>query len=293
MYNPFSEKTEEHENDSQLIRKIMCGSRRDVEKLILRHQAWIYNISLKMVMDSKDAEDITQEILIKMLTKLSTYNPLKASFRTWLYRIVANHVINMKKKKYELIFTSFDQNASMQKKIPDQISDSSPEFKILTEELKIKCWTALLLCLNRRHRLVFILSEIFNVKDAFGSEIVNISKVNYRNMLSRSRKKLSNYINSQCGLINEENPCNCSRKLNGFIKKEFINPDHVWFYQDKVKKIKDVVYDKMEKLENFKKLSSMARYREHPFYESPDFEKWLSNTISNADFREIIRLDLH
>jgi RNA polymerase sigma factor (sigma-70 family) len=57
--------------------------------LIARHQAWIYNIVLRMVYNPYDAEDATQEILIKLLNSLSTFEG-RSQFRTWLYRIVVN-----------------------------------------------------------------------------------------------------------------------------------------------------------------------------------------------------------
>src|SRR5438067_13843326 len=47
-----------------------------------------------------DAEDVTQEILIKLTTKLSTYEG-RSSFRTWLYRIAVNHVLNIKRRRVE------------------------------------------------------------------------------------------------------------------------------------------------------------------------------------------------
>jgi len=41
---------------------------------------------------------VTQEVLIKVITKLSTFKG-KSKFRTWLYRIVSNHVLNMKRRR--------------------------------------------------------------------------------------------------------------------------------------------------------------------------------------------------
>lgn len=46
MYNPFVEKKGEHENDLRIIRLVLEGSRKELEKLVFRHQAWIYNIAL-------------------------------------------------------------------------------------------------------------------------------------------------------------------------------------------------------------------------------------------------------
>ena len=104
--------------DSELVTSAQQGNRTALEELIRRHQLWIYNIALRMVGYPPDAEDITQEILIKMMTKLSTFQG-KSSFRTWLYRIVANHVINMKKRGMEYVFSSFDQHGAVHGSAPN------------------------------------------------------------------------------------------------------------------------------------------------------------------------------
>jgi len=293
MFNPFEENIEEHENDIRLSQSILNGSREDLEKLIFRHQAWIYNIALKMVMNPSDAEDVTQEILIKLITKLSTYDWKKASFRTWLYRIVANHVINMKKKKYEYIFTSFEDCVSEIEKMPDEGIDSSPEQNILIEELKIKCWTGMLLCLDRKHRLVFILGAIFDVRDSLGSEVLEISKVNFRKILSRARKKIHNFMNQNCGLINQENPCHCSKKLKGYIRNGFVHPDYIMFYKDTMLKIKDVINENMTGVDRAGSLENLLLFQEHPFYDPPDFKEQISNLVKNDKFRDLMMRNLH
>lgn len=284
MFNPFAEKIEPSENDLMLIEGILTGSREDLEVLVFRHQAWIYNIAVKMVMDPGEAEDITQEILIKIVTKLSTFDPNKSAFRTWLYRIVANHVINMKKQKYEFIFQSFHTCESAIEKIPDETITVSPETKILLEELKIKCWTGMLLCLNRKHRLVFILGEIFEVKDGLGSRIMDISKTNYRKILSRSRKKLHNFMNHKCGLINKKNPCHCEYKLNGFIRNGFIQPDNIQHFQEKAQKIIEAVRKSIDDVREYVGVEKVRMFKEHPFYDPPGFDKWISTLFENGKF---------
>jgi hypothetical protein len=106
MYNPFMEKHDSDGQDQDMINKALKGGSADLENLILRHQAWIYNIALGMTCDASEAEDITQEILIKMITSLSTYDRTKAAFRTWLYRIVANHVLSQRRGRKEEAFSS-------------------------------------------------------------------------------------------------------------------------------------------------------------------------------------------
>src|SRR4029453_12040853 len=99
-FNPFAGASADDADDVALVRRIEGGDREALEALVARHQPWIYNIAVRMVYDPHDAEDVTQEVLIKVLTKLSTFEG-RSRFRTWLYRIVVNHVLNMKRARAE------------------------------------------------------------------------------------------------------------------------------------------------------------------------------------------------
>ena len=89
--------------------------------------------------------------LIKMITKLSTFEG-KSKFRTWLYKIAANHVINVKRRKVEQMVTSFSQYGKELDEIPDtDLADSNTmpaDLKLIVEEAKIGCMTGMLLCLQ-------------------------------------------------------------------------------------------------------------------------------------------------
>src|SRR5262249_43904626 len=106
MLNPFAEVSEETPSDVELVEQAQQGRRSAGEKLVLRHQAWIYNIAVRMVFQPQDAEEVTQEVLVKAVTKLSTFKG-ESKFRTWLYRIAANHVLNMQRRSAETTVTTF------------------------------------------------------------------------------------------------------------------------------------------------------------------------------------------
>lgn len=96
MFNPFSEVVDPGSGDAELVERGVRGDRVALEQLVLRHQAWVYNIAVRMVFHPQDAEEVTQEVLVKAVTRLSTFRG-NSQFRTWLYRIAANHVLNMKR----------------------------------------------------------------------------------------------------------------------------------------------------------------------------------------------------
>src|SRR5437868_11768629 len=152
MFNPFAEVAEGSPTDAELIEQAKNGDRAALEKLVLRHQAWIYNIAVRMVFDPHDAEEVTQEVLVKVITKLSTFKG-ESEFRTWLYRIAANHVLNMRRRSAETRATTFAEFGAAIKRTPDlDLPDrkSVPvDLPVLVEEAKNGCTMGMLLCLER------------------------------------------------------------------------------------------------------------------------------------------------
>src|SRR5437762_13931337 len=98
--NPLADPAPSDLEERVLVARARAGERDALEELVQRHQAWIYNIAIRMLAHPQDAEDATQEVLIKALTRLSSFEG-RSTFRTWLYRIVVNHVLNMKRGRLE------------------------------------------------------------------------------------------------------------------------------------------------------------------------------------------------
>jgi DNA-directed RNA polymerase specialized sigma24 family protein len=77
--NPLADNSPDYE-DQKLVRRARSGDRQALEEPVKRHQAWIYNIAVRMLYHPQDAEDATQEILIRVLTRLSSFEG-RSSFR--------------------------------------------------------------------------------------------------------------------------------------------------------------------------------------------------------------------
>jgi DNA-directed RNA polymerase specialized sigma24 family protein len=105
-HNPPAATPVTDSDDRACVLRAKGGDRAAVEELVARHQAWIYNIAVRMLYHPQDAEDATQEILVKALTALSSYEG-RSSFRTWLYRVVVNHVLNARRGRLEPPTISF------------------------------------------------------------------------------------------------------------------------------------------------------------------------------------------
>ena len=291
MYNPFIVDKSENTKDSELICQVLNGDQGALELLISRHQAWIYNVAFRMVLVAQDAEDLTQEILIKMITKLSTYDCRKASFRTWLYKIVTNHIINMKRRGYEKSILRLENYYSFIETIPDEKITLIPETKLVIEDVMIGCVLGSLLCLDRQQRLVFILGVVFNVTSEQGSEIIGISSDNFRTILSRARAKLYNFMNNKCGLVNEKAPCKCRNKVSEFIRQGWHTVDNINFYRKNATKVNELISKKINRFDNTVHHDFVELYRNHPFYEPPDLTEWLKRTLERQEFKEIFDLN--
>ena len=245
-----------------------------------------------MMADVREAEDATQAILIKMITGLAGYDPERGAFRTWLYRIAANHVINMQRRGAERMMTALADGEDMQaliEELPDPRPTALPEHDILVREARMSCLNGILLCLDRRHRLVFILGVIFAVPDSVGSEILGISKVNFRKMLSRARERIGNFLNRQCGLVDPRNPCRCSRTVDVQMKMGLLKPGKISATEIPVSVV-EILPAEARRFEEGYYSQFIALYRQGPFFEGPDLTAWLQSLLESRECQDPFQL---
>jgi hypothetical protein len=124
-----------------------------------------------------------------------------------------------------------------------------------------------LLCLDGRQRLVFILGEVFQVSDRVGAEIAEVTPANFRQILSRARCDLYEYLRDNCSLVNPQNDCKCARKTRSFIQAGFVDPAKLEFTQTHARKVQEVAARCAHELTEAYMQAGTAVYRNHPFYE--------------------------
>jgi RNA polymerase sigma factor (sigma-70 family) len=291
MIRPLADDYAGDPEDKALVARAKDGDADAVAALVQRHQSWIYNIARRMLYRPDQAEDATQEILIKVVTKLSTFED-RSSFRTWLYRIVVNHVLNVKRVQRAEPLT-FSRYAAALERTPElDLPDPalSPESQLLVDEARIGCTSGLLLCLSEEQRLIYILGGIFGVSDVVGAELLEISRDNYRQKLSRARSDLHNFMHGQCGLVNSANPCRCARKTLGFVRLGYIDPSKLIFATDRQAHVREVAEDRLGTLVRLD-ADYAAIYRDHPFHQSPDFVGAVRNLLQQRGARTLLEGD--
>jgi RNA polymerase sigma-70 factor (ECF subfamily) len=95
--------------DEQLIVELKEGNASALNELYRRYAKKLY-VFLSNVMKTPDPEDMVHDIFIRVIEKVHQFNPGKASFRTWMFRIAQNQAINVHRRQKIVRFSSLEQN---------------------------------------------------------------------------------------------------------------------------------------------------------------------------------------
>jgi RNA polymerase sigma factor (sigma-70 family) len=271
--------------DEELVARVQAGDKDALEQLVRRHQPWVFNIAIRMIWRRDLAEDATQEILIKIVTKLSSIRG-ESQFRTWLYRIAVNHLLNLRKSEMEERMTFADLGRSLDDTPNLDLPDPQTvpvELPLLVEETRISCMNAMLLCLDRRQRLVFILGEIFGISSEVGAEVLEVSPDNFRQLLSRARRDLYQFMGDKCGLVNAANPCRCAKKTRGFMKAGYVDPNRLQFTKNRLARVDDLAPHRLDELDSLDRKHAEL-FRENAFLAPADLATKVRELITGSGF---------
>ncbi len=284
---------DQQSSDEQLIFAIGGGNQTALTLLLTRHQDYIFNISLKMLNDVDDAHDATQEILIKLMTKLSTFDGQKAKFTTWLYRIIVNHILNFRRSPWEKAGVTFENFFEFMENIPDTTlsEDEEVAMGVTIEEAKITCTSGMLMCLNREQRLLYIIGDIFKIDQQVAAEAFGLTPDNFRKKLSRVRKDLQHWVHNRCGLVNKDNPCRCKSKTKKLIEAGEVDPINMKWLSGYQEKIQDVTEQSMASFESAKDEVYDAIYQSHPYKNLGEGNKILDAILGHAEFSQMMKLN--
>ena len=230
----------EDEVDRALVERAVDGSRDALRVFVERHRDFIFNLALKMFGSHADAEDLTQEVLVKVITSLRSFRHA-SSVKTWLYRITVNHFLKTRRRAMETTISDFEDYFSEIAAVPDEEPDASLGVTDATvEELRLRCTSGMLMCLDRDQRLAFILGAVFGVPTSVAAEILDITPGNYRVRLHRARRDLGSWMNARCGLVDAANPCSCRGKTAAYVKQGVVDPARLVFNAEYVIRIEQL-----------------------------------------------------
>lgn len=207
-----------------VIEKAKEGDATALDTLVRGVQDQVHRLALRMLPLPDAAQDATQEILILVVTKLSTFQG-RSRFETWVYRIAMNYLLTAKKQIAREPALTFDAFAA---DLETGLVDDHKlplEDEITLNDLRIRCTMAMLICLDRHHRAAYVLGEILELDQAEAVDVLSIGKALYRKRLSRARAAVREFTARSCGLASKTAPCRCPRRLPAAIAAERIDPN--------------------------------------------------------------------
>lgn len=272
--------------DESLVALAQRGDMAALDSLVRRHQSWVFNLALRMVWRREVAEDATQEILIKAVTHLGSFEG-RSQFRTWLHRIAVNHLLNVQKSEMEEKAMTFtDMGASLDAVVEEDLPDEKTlpvTQSMIVEEARQGCVTAMLMCLDRRQRLAFILGEVMGEDSETAAAALDVTPASFRQLLSRARHDLYQFMNDKCGLVNQANPCRCARKASGFMRHGWLDPADLQFTKDRVSSVQKAAPEHLSELEGLDREHAKL-YRSQPMLAGPDIASRLRELLENSGF---------
>lgn len=270
-----------------LVKQATAGDKKALETLVMGVQDIVFNLSLRMLGTFSDAEDATQDILLKMITHLSSFRG-DSSFTTWVFSIAANHLKNYKKHMfahYPLSFEYYGDDIENGKihDVPDLTQNVEKD--ILAAELKMSCTNVMLQCLDTESRCIFILGTMFKVDSRIAGDILEMTPEAYRQRLSRIRKKMAEFLGAYCGEYGNGR-CRCKDRVNYAIQSHRINPqqlDYTSATEIPVQTILDVK-NAMEDIDDLSQDFSFCKS-----YQSPERMKHLIQELLDSAQFSVIR----
>lgn len=279
-------------SDNELIQQILEGDKIALTNLIEKHQPFIYNLAWKLTGNTSDAEDLTQETLIKVITNLSTFKQ-ESSFTTWAYRIAKNHFLNNQSKPSHIFASNFEELGMRLDNAPniDLTEDEILEKAETIREVRLQCLSGMLLCLNKEQRMIYIIGEIFGADHNVGSEIMEISKDNYRMKLSKARKDLYNFMQNKCGLVNKDNPCRCHKKVTYATENGMVDAKKLLYNRKEFSTFKEQIQADADFLVEDSELKIAELQQDHSFKTNFEKKNFLLKILEDASWQSRLNLN--
>jgi RNA polymerase sigma factor (sigma-70 family) len=251
-----------------LVRAARNGDRESLERLVASIQDRIHGLAIRMLWNPEDARDATQDILIRIVTRLGTFRGA-SSFATWVYRVAANYLLTVRKSRLEEQRYTFQRfGEELDHGLSDEAVPPGAEAALLLEEVKIGCTLGMLQCLDRPHRLAYILGEILELEGEEAARVLGIRPAAFRKRLSRARAAVVAFTRQKCGLVSPDRPCRCRRRLPTALRLGRVAPGRLLFASegDEAQKF-PLVLAEIRRLEEVRRAAAL--FRSHPSFRAP------------------------
>lgn len=207
---------------SETLDAATAGDLMALDEVLLAIQPGIYNLAVRVLGNRDDAADATQEILLKVVTHLSSFRG-ESAFTTWVWRVAHNHLMTARTRGAEAgevsleglaerLGVGLDFAASLAQAQGEPMP-LTPQDKLEARQVALACTQSMLMALDREQRLIYVLDTVFDLPSKEAAAVVGITPEAYRQRLSRTRARMADIVGKTCGLANPAAACTCERQL--------------------------------------------------------------------------------
>lgn len=179
-------------SDYELIQLIVGGDKQLFSELVSRYKNLVYSVVLRMINDREEANDLAQDVFIKLYKNLDKYYP-DYKFSTWVIRITTNHVIDYRRKNRA-------ETVSMEELEYDAPTTETPE-KLLVDKERSEIISTAINDLPDMYKIPIVLYHQQGLSYQEISEIIEEPLSKVKNRIFRGRRLLKD---SLCGLRESE-----------------------------------------------------------------------------------------
>jgi RNA polymerase sigma factor (sigma-70 family) len=253
-----------------LVERARGGDAGALDELLRALQDDVYGLAVRMLWDPHDAEDATQEILVKVVTSLDGFRG-DSSLRTWVYRVAVNHLLSTRRRRVERqgwTFERFAEDLAAGLDPTAAAAPATPAEAVLAEEVKIGCTLGKLQCLDRPQRVAYILGEVFDLPSETAAAICETTPAAYRKRLSRARAKVRAFVARHCGIVNPGAPCRCTRRADAAVRAGRVDPAAPTFVGHPTLRAAPPIAAAVAEMEDLH--DAAALFRSHPHFAAAD-----------------------
>ena len=255
------------------------GDKGALEALVRGLQAPIYRLASRMLGLPEPARDATQEILILIITQLSTFRG-ESALSTWAYSIATHYLLREKQRARQSTFTSIAEHLGQPPNEIDPATTGGVEERLLAEEVFLGCTQAILSALDAQLRIAFVLGAVCELPAPECASILGIESATFRKRLSRARATLDHFLTAHCGVANPANRCRCRYQVRRNLEQGRLHPASLLLRTSRARTSLDVLQAHAELT---RVRDSIELYQAQPTFELPeDFARQVREMLASA-----------
>jgi RNA polymerase sigma-70 factor (ECF subfamily) len=172
-------------SDEEIVEWILKGEKSLYESLMRKYNLRLYRVSMSIINDDMEAEDIMQTVYINAYQQLAKFQN-RSSFGTWITRILINESLLRKKKIIK-------HQEALMKNTDNEYHNDTPLNSLMNKELKAILENAVS-TLPEKYRMVFVMREIQEMSTNETMEVLNLGESNVKIRLNRAKEMLRNEL---------------------------------------------------------------------------------------------------